>query len=163
MANNQNNETANTVGLVAIIGVMTIVGFGFILVALAAFATLIALCAQFKTVTIAGESITAREGRRFIFWGQLGTLPCAALLLQVADWIDLTIQNDWIWAVFVLAYSMSSLGIAWIVETFWGKGSSQVTNEVTPPSIPETDHRRLETKSYSFADWQDDEEVDPYK
>jgi hypothetical protein len=161
MANNQNNETANTVGLAVAFCVFMVIGFGVIVIAIAAFATLLALLSQIKPIRFQGEVITAKEGRWFIWRGMMGTIPCAALLLQVAAWFEITVTKEWTWFVIALAYSISALAIAWFVETFWNEDKPvQVTPP--PPSARAQILPPTKTQSYEFASW-DDEDADPYK
>ena len=162
MSNNQNNETANTVGLAAIVGVCIVAGFAFWAVFIALFLTLIAVCVQFKPIAYQGQTITAKDGRRFILLGLLGTMPFTILLVQVANWIDFAIKDDFVWAVFLLGYSLSAISINWFVDTFWSeteKPKKADAIDITPTSLPRPAEPR---KPYQFADW-DDEEVDRYK
>lgn len=160
--NNQNNEISNTVTLAALIAFLAFISLGIIVIAFAMFLTLIAVCVQFKPITIDGETVTAKDGRRFILLGLLGTIPVALFLIQVANWLDLVIADDWAWALFLLSYSISALGIEWVTYSFWGK--TQVPEQpeaVETPLLPEN-LPPDQPKTYRFADW-DDDDTDPYK
>src|SRR5690606_23094664 len=127
MSNQQNNETANTVGLMAILGVFIVAGFAFWAVILALFLTLIAVCVQFKPMSFQGQAITAADGRRFIGLGLLGTLPFTAL------------------------------GIDSSADTSWGNQDEPRNPDpidVTPHALPQPAEPR---KPYQFADWDDQE------
>ncbi|OLP58344.1 hypothetical protein BJF93_07015 [Xaviernesmea oryzae] len=167
------NNNAETAGLG--------IGFAFIAIAallvfalasfLAMILTLIALCAWFRPITIAGATIEPEEARWFVYRGLIGivTLPAFAafssLLFQSPfDW------SRWLVYLMIGGYVGGSLGIALL------RGEEQQPTEITAmpasippqlpkptpkpkPQMPDPDRPECRDCPFTFANWDDREEA----
>lgn len=158
MANNSDNEVGNTIALFMIFGIFIAIGFGIIIVGFAAFLTLIAICAQFKTVHFAGEIITAKEGRAFLRNGAIGALLALMIVPQVATEMGYRPTEDWFPFLLLGGYSLGSIGITLMMEAFWGAEPAK-EEMILPASRKPEILPPAPKKTPVFAEWDDEDKA----
>lgn len=157
MANPQDNEMANTIALFMIFGFFIVIGFGIIVVAFVAFLTLVAICAQFKTVRFAGETVTAKDGRAFLRNGAIGAFLALTVGPPIAIEMGYRPTDDWFPFLLIGGYTLGSIGITWMTEAFWG--DEKTKEELIVPPIPKPEMLPpAQKKVHAFAEWDDEGE-----
>ena len=152
---NNNNEASTAIGAGVFLGIGAIVWIGLLVVAIAAFMTLLAVLTHIKPVRWQGALITPKAGRRFIMWGLIGTIPVSMLIVQLFVWINYPVQPDWVWLVLLFGYSISAIGIEALREAIWPDDEPDALyGPVTGNYVLPSDRRISEDAQ--FAKWYDE-------
>lgn len=160
---NQNNESANNLALVIAAGVLLMLTLGGIVIVAGAVMTLLAFIAQFHTIRIGDATVTAADGRVFVFGGVVAGLVVALAVPSLAHTMDTEPGNYMPHFWLALGYSVGGIGASAVWEVLRPKEETAPPAETPTPPQPEVSPALPRpTRAPQFADW-DDEHIDPYR
>jgi hypothetical protein len=154
VTNPHNNDSANSLALLMAAGSLILFTFGLALIALAAFFTVLSFLAQFRPITLWGATITAKEGRQFVWGGVLGIIVLLGCVPSIATTMNQHPESFWPPFVIALSYSASALLIMWVrgvVDEQKKAAALAQPQALEPASLPTPS----QAPPYKFADWQD--------